>query len=280
MYTRLPGDCTGAGNTSDVTHLDDRRFGDNNNERFPGFNMRCSDHAQRLPEWQRDFDAYEAAFRADPSKDPLPALSILRLPNDHTWGTTPGKAIPESYMADNDLALGRLVERVSKSPFWPNTAIMVTEDDAQNGPDHVDAHRTLAYVISPYTQTARVDHTHYDTAAMVATLEDLLGLPPMTIVDQRATRMWKGFSRKPNFRPYDAKMPAVDPVRRGGRARQRRQRADGRRLVALELRHRGRDAGDRAQRGDLEVRARAPLARCPTPRHDYIIGSQPADADG
>ena len=87
----------------------------------------------------------------------------------------------------------------------------MTEDDAQNGPDHVDAHRTLAYVISPYTQTARVDHTHYDTAGMVATLEDLLGLPPMTIVDQRATRMWKGFSRKPNFRPYDARMPAVIP---------------------------------------------------------------------
>ena len=110
----------------------------------PGLQPRCSDHAQRLPEWQREFDAYENAFRADPSKDPLPALSILRLPNDHTWGTAPGKAIPESYIADNDLALGRLVERVSKSPFWPNTAIMVTEDDAQNGPDHVDAHRTLA----------------------------------------------------------------------------------------------------------------------------------------
>src|SRR3954447_16475384 len=211
MYTRTPGDCTGAGNTSDVTHLDDYRFGDHVDERYPGFNLNCSDHTQREPEWEREFGASEAAFRAIPSHDPLPELSIVRLPNDHTFGTTRRRAIPESYMADNDLALGRLVDRVTKSPFWPNTAIMVTEDDAQNGPDHVDAHRTLAYVISPYTQTGRVDHTHYDTAGMVATVESLLSMPPMTIVDQRATRMWKGFSRTPNFRPYDAKMPAVIP---------------------------------------------------------------------
>ena len=279
MYTRLPGDCTGAGNTSDVTHLDDRRFGDNNNERFPGFNMRCSDHAQRLPAWQRDFDAYEAAFRADPSKDPLPALSILRLPNDHTWGTAPGKAIPESYMADNDLALGRLVERVSKSPFWPNTAIMVTEDDAQNGPDHVDAHRTLAYVISPYTQTARVDHTHYDTAAMVATLEDLLGLPPMTIVDQRATRMWKGFARKPNFRPYDALTPKVVPFGAEG-APTNAARAP----MAAASASWNFDIEDATPEIGLNeaiwksVHGRN--SRMPEPRHDHIIGSQPADADG
>jgi YVTN family beta-propeller protein len=278
MYTRLPGDCNGAGNTSDVTHLDDRRFGDNNDERFPGFNLRCSDHAQRLPEWQREFDAYENAFRADPSKDPLPALSILRLPNDHTWGTAPGKAIPESYMADNDLALGRLVERVSKSAFWPNTAIMVTEDDAQNGPDHVDAHRTLAYVISPYTQTARVDHTHYDTAGMVATLEDLLGLPPMTIVDQRATRMWKGFSKKPNFRPYDAKMPAVIPYGAEGAP----VNSDNAPLATASSRWNFavEDATPEIALNQAIWRSvKGRRSTMPAPRHDYIIGSQPADAD-
>src|SRR6266498_2148799 len=107
-------------------------------------------------------------------------------------------------MADNDLALGRLVEAVSHSPFWASTAIFVTEDEAQNGPDHIDAHRTLAYVISPYTQTATTDHTHYDTASMVATIEDLLGLPPMAIADQRATRMWSAFTRTENIAPYDA----------------------------------------------------------------------------
>ena len=140
MYTRTPATATAEGNTSDVTHLDDRRFGDHVDERYPGFNLDCSDHANRYPEWEREFNAYEAA-QGQPRYDPLPALTIMRLPNDHTFGTRPGKPIPESYFADNDLALGKLVDRVSHSPFWPNTAILVTEDDAQNGPDHVDAHR-------------------------------------------------------------------------------------------------------------------------------------------
>ncbi|MEO8687658.1 MAG: bifunctional YncE family protein/alkaline phosphatase family protein [Solirubrobacteraceae bacterium] len=279
MYTRIPGDCKGAGNTSDVTHLDDRRFGDHVDERYPGFNLLCSDHADREPEWAREFSAYEAQFRADPSKDPLPALTLLRLPNDHTWGTTPKRAIPESYFADNDLALGRLVDRVSKSPFWPNTAILVTEDDAQNGPDHVDAHRTLAYVISPYTQAGRVDHTHYDTAGMVATVENLLGMPPMTIVDQRATRMWKGFSRTPNFRPYDARMPAVIPFGAEGAP----VNADNAPLAT---------ASSRWNFAVEDATPEIPLNQAiwksvngrrstmPAPRHDYIIGSQPADAGG
>ena len=278
MYTRIPGDCGGLGNTSAITHLDDRRFGDHVDERYPGFNMDCSDHALREPEWAREFADFEAQYRANPSKDPLPALSILRLPNDHTYGTTPGKAIPESYFADNDLALGRIVERVSKSPFWPNTAILVTEDDAQNGPDHVDAHRTLAYVISPYTQTARVDHTHYDTAGMVATLEDLLGMPPMTIVDQRATRMWKGFSRKPNLRPYEARMPAVIPFGAEGApinaANAPLAGASSRWNFAVE------DATPEIPLNEAiwkSVHGRR--SAMPAPRHDYIIGSQPADAD-
>ena len=118
----------------------------------------------------------------------------MRLPNDHTWGTRAGPPTPQAYMADNDLALGRLVDVVSHSRFWKSTAIFVTEDDAQNGPDHIDAHRTVAYVISPYTQAGAIDSTHYDTAGMVATIEDLLGLPPMAIGDQRAIRMWKGFT--------------------------------------------------------------------------------------
>ena len=279
MYTRIPGDCKGGGNTSDVTHLDDRRFGDHVDERYPGFNLLCSDHAQREPEWEREFHAYEAAFRADPSKDPLPALTLLRLPNDHTWGTTPKRAIPESYFADNDLALGRLVEAVSKSPFWPNTAILVTEDDAQNGPDHVDAHRTLGYVISPYTQTGRVDHTHYDTAGMVATVENLLGMPPMTIADQRATRMWKGFSPTPNLHPYDAIRPAVIPYGAEGAP----VNSDNAPLATASSRWNFavEDATPEIPLNEAiwkSVRGRRSVM--PAPRHDYIIGSQPADPSG
>jgi YVTN family beta-propeller protein len=272
-------DCSGPGNPSDVTHLDDRRFGDHLDEHYPAFNLVCSDHTLREPEWESEFRASEAAFRADPSKDPLPKLTIMRLPSDHTWGTAPGRATPESYMADNDLALGRLVSTVSKSAFWPNTAIMVTEDDAQNGPDHVDAHRTLGYVISPYTQTGRVDHTHYDTAAMVATIENLLGMPPMSISDQRATRMWKGFSRTPNFRPYDPITPKVIPYGDKGAPTNASNaplaKAASRWNFSVE------DATPEIGLNQAiwkSVRGRR--AQMPAPRHGHIIGSQPADADG
>jgi YVTN family beta-propeller protein len=279
MYTKIPGDCHGEGNTSEITHLDDRRFGDHVDERYPGFNLECSDHADRYPEWEREFRAYEAAYRANPAKDPLPALSIMRLPNDHTIGTRPGKPLPEAYMADNDLALGKLVETVSHSPFWPNTAILVTEDDAQNGPDHVDAHRTLGYVISPYTQTARVDSTHYDTASMVATVESLLNLPPMTIVDQRATRMWKGFARKPDFRPYDALQPAVIPM--GSEAAPTNARNAPRARASKRWNFQVEDATPEIALNEaIWASVKGRNSQMPAPRHDYIIGSQPADAGG
>jgi YVTN family beta-propeller protein len=279
MYTTIPGDCKGAGNTSATTRLDDSRFGDHVNEYFAGFNMSCSDHAERLPEWEREFRAYEQLYAQDPKRDPLPRLTFMRLPNDHTNGTAPGRAIPEAYMADNDLALGRLVDVVSHSRFWKSTAIFVTEDDAQNGPDHIDAHRTVSYVISPYTQTGAVDSTQYDTAGMVATIEDLLGLPSMSITDQRAIRMWKGFARWPNLTPYDARMPSVVPFG-----------AEGAQLNAPTA-----PMGSVSARWNFEIEDATPeigLNRAiwksvngrgsdmPDPRHDYIVGSVPADPGG
>jgi hypothetical protein len=141
----------------------------------------------------------------------LPGLQVVYLPNDHTQGATPGTATAASYVADNYLALGRLVAAVSHSPYWSSTAIFVIEDDAQDGPDHVDAHRSVALVISPYTQHARVDSTHYDTAAMLGTMERMLGLPPMSTFDGRATPMWPSFAGEPDFRPYDALQPSVIP---------------------------------------------------------------------
>ena len=276
-FTRTPGDCRGAGNTSETTHLDDRRFGDHVDEYFAGFNLRCSDHVHREPEWEREFRAYEALFAADPKHDPLPRLSIVRLPNDHSWGTVPRQGTPQAYMADNDLALGRLVEAVSHSAYWPSTAIFVTEDDAQNGPDHVDAHRTLAYVISPYTQTGAIDSTHYDTASMVATMEDLLGLPPMAIGDQRAIRMWKGFSRKPNLAPYDARVPAVVPFGAPGSATNPPTAP-----LAAASRSWNFAIEDATPEIPLNeaiwksIRGRS--SRMPAPRHSYIVGSQPVDS--
>src|SRR5262249_1056662 len=120
------------------------------------------------------------------SEGDMPRLQIIRLPNDHTHGATPDLLTPTAYVADNDVAFGMLVEAVSHSKFWPQTAIFVVEDDAQNGPDHVDAHRTTAWVISPYTKRHAVDSTMYSTSSMLRTIELILGLKPMSQFDAAA----------------------------------------------------------------------------------------------
>ena len=114
-------------------------------------------------------------------------------------------------VADNDLALGRVVEAVSKSKFWKDTAIFVIEDDAQNGPDHVDAHRTVALVISPYTKRSYVDSTMYSTSSMLRTMELILGLKPMSQFDAAARPMYDVFQAKPDLTPYEHVEPAGRP---------------------------------------------------------------------
>jgi YVTN family beta-propeller protein len=140
----------------------------------------------------------------------MPRLQIMRLPSDHTHGASVGSLTPMAYVGDNDLALGQLVEAVSHSKFWPQTAIFVVEDDAQNGPDHVDAHRTTAYVISPYTKRSAVDSTMYSTSSMLRTMELILGLNPMSQYDAAATPMFNSFQAKPDLRPYQALAANVD----------------------------------------------------------------------
>jgi YVTN family beta-propeller protein len=137
----------------------------------------------------------------------MPRLVILRLPNDHTQGTRVGKPTPTAYLADNDLALGRVVEGLSRSRFWPALAIFVVEDDAQNGSDHVDAHRTVALAISPYIKRETVDSTMYSTSSMLRTIELILGLDPMSQFDAAARPMWNSFTGQPDLRPYTA-LPA------------------------------------------------------------------------
>ena len=137
----------------------------------------------------------------------MPKLMFVRIGNDHTSGLAAGKLSPFAAMADNDLALGMLVEGLSKSKFWAKTAIFVLEDDAQNGPDHVDSHRSPAYVISPYTRRGIIDSTHYNTTSMLRTMELILGLKPMTHFDAAATPMWNSFSTTADTRPYSAIRP-------------------------------------------------------------------------
>ncbi len=140
----------------------------------------------------------------------MPRLQIVRLPNDHTSGASPGKPTPTAHVADNDLAFGQIVEAVSRSKFWAQTAIFVVEDDAQNGPDHVDAHRTIAYVISPYVRRASLDSTLYSTASMLRTMELILGMQPMSQFDALAMPMFACFQKEPDLRPYAALMPKTD----------------------------------------------------------------------
>jgi YVTN family beta-propeller protein len=271
-YTQSPGDCSGTNqNLSHTTRLDTTKFPGHVDTAYAGYNLACSDHAQREPEWEREFRGFERTGG-------LPALEIVRLPNDHTRGTSPGAATPEAYVADNDLALGRLVETVSHSRYWKDTVILVTEDDAQNGPDHVDSHRTVALAISPYTQTRRVDHTHYDTSSIIATTEDLLGLPSMSTTDARVSRMWGSFSNRPNYAAYRARTPAVTPFGAPG-ARTNGSSAP---MAAASSRWNFREADATPEIGlnrAIWKSVRGGRSHLPAPRHGHIIGSRPNDED-
>lgn len=167
---------------------------------YAGFNMQISDQT-RFAEWKREFDQYVAGSN-------LPAVEFLKFPRDHTCGTDPACPTPQAMVADSDWAVGKLVDAVSHSPYWKSTAILVIEDDAQDGPDHVDAHRTVGHVISPYTQTGRVDSTFYSSVSMLRTIELILGLRPLTQFDAVANPLAGSFTNKPDFTPYAALKPA------------------------------------------------------------------------
>jgi YVTN family beta-propeller protein len=170
------------------------------NRQYRGFDLGYPD-VERARTFIKDLHQFEAGGA-------MPKFIIMRLGNDHTSGTSPGKIAPLSAMADNDYALGMLVEAVSKSGFWPKTAIFVVEDDAQNGPDHVDSHRSPAFIISPFTRRAVVDSTLYNQASMLRTMELILGLRPMTHYDAGARPMAPAFSSKADTRAYEPVKPA------------------------------------------------------------------------
>jgi DNA-binding beta-propeller fold protein YncE len=175
---------------------------------YPDFNVAYPDQL-RVDEFLNEFAAYTRAREAEESADfQLPAFVLLYLPDDHTGGTRPNYARPAASVADNDLALGRVVEAVSHSPYWDDTAIFILEDDAQDGGDHVDAHRSIAFVVSKYSPgtslTPYIDHRFYTTVNMVHTLEMLLGLPPMNQNDAYAPAMGPLFSGPGNQPPFKA----------------------------------------------------------------------------
>jgi hypothetical protein len=137
----------------------------------------------------------------------MPNLVFVQLPSDHTGGTTPGFSTPKACLADNDLALGKIVEGGSHSRFWPHTAIFIVEDDAQAGVDHVDGHRTVALLASPYARRNFVDSTFYSHPSIAKTIELMLGLPNLSLFDLIATDMRNSFSSTPDLTPYAAVEP-------------------------------------------------------------------------
>ena len=161
-----------------------------------------------IPDNQR-IDAWLAEFRRYEEDGSLPALSILHLGNDHTAGTAAGKPTPRAMVAENDHALGRLVEAVSKSRYWKESAIFVLEDDAQDGPDHVDAHRSVLLVASPYVRKGAVDHTLYTTCGVLRTMELILGFPPLSQCDAAATPLHAAFQTAPLDRTFAALPPHI-----------------------------------------------------------------------
>jgi Phosphoesterase family len=159
---------------------------------------------------QSRFNEWYPQFQAQVATGTVPALNYMILPNDHTNGTTPKDPTPQAMIADNDLALGQIVDAISHSSIWPSTAIFVVEDDSQDGADHVDSHRSPAFVISPWARHGAVVSARYDQYSVVRTIELILGLDPLALNDALATPMYSAFvsgSQKPDNTPYTVQPP-------------------------------------------------------------------------
>jgi YVTN family beta-propeller protein len=161
----------------------------------------------RLGEWLAEFREF-AAQREAGKPDAMPVLSVVRFPNDHTTGIKKGFPTPQFMVADNDYAVGRLVEAISSSAYWKDTAIFIVEDDAQAGPDHVDSHRSPALVVSAYNKPGALIHKFHSTVSMIRTMEMLLGIAPMNQLDASAVPM-DIFQETPDLTPYKAVLPTI-----------------------------------------------------------------------
>ena len=171
------------------------------NPDYPPYDLNIRDNA-RVDVWLKEFTEFVRAGT-------VPRLSIIRLGNDHTAGTRPTAHTPRAMIAENDAALGRVVQAISSSPIWKESAIFILEDDAQNGADHVDAHRSPALVISPFARRRAIDSTMYSTSSVLRTMELILGLEPMTQYDAAAAPMYGAFQPTPTLTPYAALGPRV-----------------------------------------------------------------------
>lgn len=169
---------------------------------YTGWDLNVQDTA-RFTQWKRDFDSLYAISA-------VPQMNIIRIGNDHTAGLRKGQPTPFACVADNDLAVGLFVEYLSKSPVWKESVIFILEDDAQNGPDHVDAHRSPVYVAGGLVKRHFVDHTLYSTTSVLRTIELILGMPPMTQYDAASTPMWRCFTNTADLTPFQSLPANID----------------------------------------------------------------------
>ena len=169
---------------------------------YTGWDLKVRDTV-RFRQWEKDFDSLV-------SVNALPHLNTLRFPNDHTAGMRKGSPTPYSYVADNDLAVGMFIDHLSKSPVWKESVVFILEDDAQDGPDHVDAHRSPIYLAGPYVKRNYVDHTPYTTSGVLRTIELILGLPPMSQYDAAATPLWRCFTSTPDESAFNSLPANID----------------------------------------------------------------------
>jgi YVTN family beta-propeller protein len=152
----------------------------------------------RFGQWKRDFDSLLAV-------NAVPAFNTIRFINDHTEGLSLNKPTPFAHVADNDLAVGMFIDHLSHSSIWKESLVIIVEDDAQNGPDHVDAHRSTAYIAGGYIKQGFVDHTAYTTTSLIRTMELILGLPPMTQYDAASNSLWRCFNNTPDHPPFNVR---------------------------------------------------------------------------
>ncbi|SHE37913.1 40-residue YVTN family beta-propeller repeat-containing protein [Cnuella takakiae] len=168
---------------------------------YPGYNMNIKD-TFRYRQWEREFDSLLA-------KGKVPQFNTVRFGNDHTEGLRLNRPTPYAHVADNDLAVGMFIEHLAKSPIWNETAVFILEDDAQNGADHVDAHRSPAYLAGGFVKRGFIDHTPYTTTSVLRTMELILGLPPMTQYDAAAVPLWRCFDTVAKASAFRAEIPSV-----------------------------------------------------------------------
>lgn len=169
---------------------------------YTGWDLEVRD-TTRFYQWKKEFDSLLAI-------NAVPQFNSMRFGNDHTEGLRKGKPTPFAHVADNDLAVGMFIEYLSKSPIWKESAVFIVEDDAQNGSDHVDAHRTTAYVAGGFVKRGFVDHSSYSTSSMLRTMELILGLQPMSQYDAAAEPMWRSFDSTANLTPFTSMQANID----------------------------------------------------------------------